>query len=173
MPLPLDAHYPTTTEPERRRRRRILPILLILIGLGAAGGIGWTLATNTITLNGSSNIELGQGTQATVACDTAVTVSLTQSWDNTLNGFTVTEVVVSNYDFASGCAAKTLTFVLVDSSDDKVTNGEGSLKVSAGGVTSSLGGNVASAVAAAGTVTITLTTEVPASSVAKVAIQTA
>lgn len=173
MPLPIETSQDASMPERSRRRRRILPILLILIGLGAASGIGWTLATNTITLNSGSSLELGQGAQTTTACDAAVSVAVTSAWDDTAGGFAASQVVVSNYDFASACAAKTLTFVLADASNNQLTDGTGSLKVSAAGVTSSLTGNVASAVASSGTVTITLTTKVLSSSIAKIAVQTA
>ena len=137
------------------------PVLIIalLSTLGLGGGV---LAAN-IAVNGGSAIEFGQGTVATVACDTAVTLSPTSTYVNGSSAFFVTSVEIRDIDKRQGtsagndgCNGKTLTVKVLDSS---------------GTVLGSIATVVPSATAASATITVTPTPSVTASAVSRLTLE--
>jgi len=97
------------------RRRRVVAGLIVLAAIPA---IGYTLAA-TITINGGSGIEFGQGQVATSACDTTMSVSPGTSWNSSQSKFLVDTVTLTGVDLAAGgddCRGKTFIVTLLDSS---------------------------------------------------------
>ena len=90
--------------------------LKVIIGIGLLAGVmgmGSTLAA-TITLNGGSTVEFGQGVQYVTACDASITVTPASTFvngsagaDATQSNFALTSVKLSGIE--SGCVGKTLT----------------------------------------------------------------
>ena len=90
--------------------------LKVIIGIGLLAGVmgmGSTLAA-TITLNGGSSVEFGQGVQYVTACDASIIVTPTSTFvngsagaDATQSNFALTSVKLSGIE--SGCVGKTLT----------------------------------------------------------------
>ena len=96
--------------PKRNRRGRtkttgMSSLVAVAIGVLLLGGMSTTLA-GTISLNGGSTVEFGQGVVTTAACDPSITVTPTSSYD-TSTGFSVTGVTFSN--IADTCAGKYMT----------------------------------------------------------------
>ncbi len=138
------------------------PVLIIalLATLGLGGGV---LAAN-IAVNGGSAIEFGQGTVATIACDTAVTLSPTSTYNTGASTFLVSSVEIRNIDQRQGtsagndgCNGKTLTVKVLNSS---------------GTVIGSIATAVPSATAASATITVTPTPTVTASDVSRLTFET-
>ena len=134
-----------------------LLIIALLATLGLGGGV---LAAN-IAINGGSAIEFGQGTVATIACDTAVTLSPTSTFST--DKFVVSSVEIRGIDQTagdgsndSGCNGKTLTV--------KVLNTGGS-------TIGSIATIVPSSTASAATITVTPTPQVTASDVARLTLE--
>lgn len=97
------------------RRRRIVAGLVVLSVIPV---IGYTLAA-TITINGGSGIEFGQGQVATSACDTSMTVTPGTSWSTSRSLFLVDTVTLTGVDLAAGgddCRGKIFIVTLLDSS---------------------------------------------------------
>ena len=90
--------------------------LKVIIGIGLLAGVmgmGSTLAA-TITLNGGTAVEFGQGVQYVTACDATIIVTPTSTFQNgsagsdaTQSNFALTSVKLS--DIETGCVGKTLT----------------------------------------------------------------
>ena len=140
---------------------RPLLIVALLATLGIGGGV---LAANvTITgSGGASTIEFGQGTVATIACDTAVTLSPTSTYDST-NGFYISAIEIRDIDKRQGtsagndgCYNKTLTVKALNSS---------------GTVLGSIATVVPTATAASATITVTPTPTVTATAVSRLTLE--
>ena len=120
-----------------------LLIIALLATLGLGGGV---LAAN-INVNSGNAIEFGQGTVATIACDTDVTLVPTSTYESST--FILSSVEIRNIDQRQGtnagndgCNGKTLTVKVLNSS---------------GTVLSSIATVVPSATAASATITVTPT----------------
>jgi ATP-dependent protease HslVU (ClpYQ) peptidase subunit len=110
--------------------------------------VGGITAASAATL-GLSPDSVASGGATVEGCDTSVNVDYTTDYDPTDGAYKVTEVVVSEID-ATACAGQTLDVVVAD--DKYVALGSGSATVSAG------------------TMTLTLSSAVPADEVAHVAV---
>jgi hypothetical protein len=122
-----------------------LLIIALLATLGLGGGV---LAAN-INVNSGNAIEFGQGTVATIACDTDVTLVPTSTYVSGSSTFILSSVEIRNIDQRQGtnagndgCNGKTLTVKVLNSS---------------GTVLSSIATVVPSATAASATITVTPT----------------
>ena len=100
------------SEPPKRKGRSssrkttgMSSLIAVAIGVLVLGGMSTTLA-GTISLNGGSSVEFGQGVVTTAACDSSITVTPTSSYD-TSTAFSVTSVTLSN--IGSECFGKVLT----------------------------------------------------------------
>jgi len=89
---------------ERRRRDRFFMILAGFVGLATLSVVGTTFAAN-IGLNGGNDIEFGQGSQQTVTCDNAITVSPHAGFDAAAGQWGLL-INLSDID-ASACFGKT------------------------------------------------------------------
>jgi len=99
----------------QEKKKRNKPLLIALIGTGAlVATVGGVFAANSITINGGSKIEFGQGIQSTNTCDAALTTAINQTYSTTNSQFEPSTVVVSGIkDFA--CAGKVLHVSLIGS----------------------------------------------------------
>ncbi len=90
--------------------------------------VATTLAAS-VTI-GTGSLEFGQGSQAAVACDTAITTAITETWYNTSTIFEVATIVLSDLNTAAGagvsnagCGGKILKVSLLGSSGTALTIG--------------------------------------------------
>jgi hypothetical protein len=134
-------------------------VIVLLATLGLGGGV---LAAS-ITINSGTAIEFGQGTIATIACDTDVTLSPTSTYNTGASTFLVSSVEIRNIDQRQGtsagndgCNGKTLTVKVLNSS---------------GTVIGSIATAVPSATAASATITVTPTPTVTASAVSRLTLE--
>ena len=123
---------------------------------------------------GTGSLEFGQGSQAAVACDTAITTAITETWYNTSTIFEVATIVLSDLNTAAGagvsnagCGGKILKVSLLGSSGTALTIGSSGTATSAsvtlaspgvnGNQTIASNGVTASLASAGATATLTLT----------------
>lgn len=113
---PLNIHDEESVAP-KRKKNKTLKILLGIAALVAVPAIGTTLAAS-ITIGGGTAIQFGQGVQQATACDDALTVTATSSFDNATGAgqFNVGTIVVSG--IADACTGKTFTVKAFGDSDD-------------------------------------------------------
>jgi hypothetical protein len=88
---------------------------LLIAGGALAMSVGGVFAANSITVNGGSNIEFGQGLASTSSCDSGLTAAINQAYDTSAGKFYVSTVVISGIkDFA--CDGKNVHVSLIGSS---------------------------------------------------------
>jgi hypothetical protein len=140
--------------------------------------VATTLAAS-VTI-GTGSLEFGQGSQAAVACDTAITTAITETWYNTSTIFQVATIVLSNLNTAAGagvsdagCGGKILKVSLLGSDGTALTIGSSGTATSASVTLAATGVNgaqtiasngVTSSLASAGA-TATLTLTIPTDSI--------
>jgi hypothetical protein len=90
---PLSGAFSGSSEPAKKKNKKNGAILLIA-GVALASSIGGVFAAGAITINGTDEIEFGQGVAAVIACDSAATVSMNQTFDTADEVFYVTTVDV-------------------------------------------------------------------------------
>ncbi len=104
----------SASQPAAKQKRRKAPLILAGIGLVAlVPVIGSTFAANIAI--GSGDIEFGQGSQQTVACDTSVTVTPDALYDSASDSWSLT-VAVGGID-TTACEDKVFTVSTWNSSD--------------------------------------------------------
>lgn len=180
---PLNIHAEESVAP-KHKKNKTLKILLGIAALVAVPAIGTTLA-QTITINSDAAVQFGQGSIATAACDTGLTISATSAYSDS---FKVKTITISDIDLTSGCEGKTLTVsaattaspsiegalssgvtqisftipATVGSSDTQVTNLTAGVTATAGLVTSAGAAYKSASTAVpydnAGKITLTITT---------------
>jgi len=140
--------------------------------------VATTLAAS-VTI-GTGSLEFGQGSQAAVACDTAITTAITETWYNASTIFEVATIVLSDLNTAAGagvsnagCGGKILKVSLLGSSGTALTIGSSGTATSASVTLASPGVNgvqtiasngVTASLASAGA-TATLTLTIPTASI--------
>ena len=157
---------------EKGRKKWPLVIAGVAV-LAVAGGIGSTFAAN-ITLNSGNDVEFAQGTQVVSACDPNIETSLTSRVTGGAFYVQTVDVVIDTAE----CAGANLVVRLADSSNNLLTIGGGSNLISididavvaAGGAAVTLSEGTASETD--GVIVITPGSDVAASSVDKVLIET-
>jgi hypothetical protein len=115
---PLTNHFGENFGGSKPRRKRVFigAALLLVVPY-----IGSTLAAS-VTINSGVATEFGQGSQATIACDTSVDTSISQTWYQTSTYFRVSTISLTNLNNASsltlngGCGGKKLKLQLLNSS---------------------------------------------------------
>jgi hypothetical protein len=113
---PLSGAFSGSSEPAKKKNKKNGAILLIS-GIALTSSIGGVFAANSITIN---SVEFGQGVASTNTCDTALTTSVTQSYD-TGTVFRVGTVTISGVD-DSNCSGKDLDVSLIKKSDGTVAS---------------------------------------------------
>jgi len=96
-------------EPSERPSKKKLKVVIGIGLLAGFMGMGSTLAA-TITLNGGTAVEFGQGVQLVTACDNVITVTPTSQFVNDTNtgqaNFRLNTITLSGVD--TGCLGKKL-----------------------------------------------------------------
>ena len=91
------------------RTKKIIAGLLI----ATVGPLVATTLAASVTI-GSGNLEFGQGSQAAVACDSAITSAITETWYQTSTIFRVATISLTALDTAA-CTGKSLKITLLGS----------------------------------------------------------
>ena len=96
-------------EPSERPSKKKLKVIIGIGLLAGVMGMGSTLAAS-ITLNGGTAVEFGQGVQLVTACDDAITVTPTSTFVNSTTegqaNFRLNTVTLSG--IGTGCRGKTI-----------------------------------------------------------------
>jgi len=157
------------------RSKKIIAGFLI----ATVGPLVATTLAASVTI-GTGSLEFGQSSQAAVACDTAITTAITETWYNASTIFEVATIVLSDLNTAAGagvsnagCGGKTLKVSLLGSDGTALTIGSSGTATSASVTLASPGVNgvqtiasngVTASLASAGT-TATLTLTIPPASI--------
>ena len=161
------------------RTKKIIAGLLIAI----VGPLVATTLAASVTIGNGGNLEFGQGSQAAVACDSAITSAITETWYQTSTIFRVATIVLTDLN-TTACTGKLLKISLLGSSGTALTVGTSATSITvaltdvlgaqANGV---LAGNAASLLlttSTANTLTVTLAAGInlDAATVYRVALET-
>lgn len=173
--------------PVHRGRGRLITVLVLLAVLAVGGsymGISSTLATS-VTINGGSSVEFGQGSIPMIACDTSIDTSISQAWSSSSSSFRVATIILSNLNKAAssanngGCGTKDVTVSLVKADGSLLAIGTGSqtsvtvtVPTSDGSATVSAGGFSAAISGSTLTITIASGVSVAPSDVSRLALST-
>jgi hypothetical protein len=118
-------------EPSERPSKKKLKVIIGIGLLAGVMGMGSTLAAS-ITLNGGTAVEFGQGVQLVTACDSAITVTPTAAFVNGTSapqsGFRLATVTLS--DIADSCFGKKLRLNAYTDSDTYTVYTQGAAKTS-------------------------------------------
>ena len=90
-----------------RKKSSSSKIILGFASVAAVAMLGSTLAAS-ITLNGSDDVEFGQGVAQTTACDSTIFVTPVSAFNNSTSAFELTSIELSSVDDDS-CAGKLFT----------------------------------------------------------------
>ena len=113
------------------RTKKIIAGLLI----ATLGPLVATTLAASVTLNGGSSLEFGQGSNLTIACDTTITTALAETWVNGSAYFKVSTITLSGINNAvagagaatdSGCGNKLIKVSLLDSNGAAIIIGSSS-----------------------------------------------
>lgn len=164
---------------DHRTKKIIAGILVATIGPLVA-----TSLAASVTIGDGGNLEFGQGSQAAVACDSAITTAITETWYQSSTIFRVATIVLTDLN-TTACTGKLLKISLLGSSGTALTVGSASatsITVALTDITgtqatgSTLAGNAASLSSTGTTNTLTVTLaagiNLDASTVYRVAIET-
>ena len=128
---PLAGAFAEGSAPEKKKNKKGAA-LLIIAGIGLTASVGGVFAANSITINGGSAIQFGQGVAATNSCVTALNTTMTQTYDNT--SFDVDDVVIKTTSGTfSVCDTKTLVVSLRDNAGAVISGGSASRLVGSSG----------------------------------------
>ena len=92
------------------RTKKIIAGLLI----ATIGPLVATTLAASVTIGNGGNLEFGQGSQAAVACDSAITSAITETWYQTSTIFRVATISLTALDTAA-CTGKSLKITLLGS----------------------------------------------------------
>ena len=105
-------------EPSERPSKKKLKVIIGIGVLAGVMGMGSTLAAS-ITLNGGTAVEFGQGVQLVTACDSAITVTPASEFVNSVTSgqanFRLASVTLS--DIGEGCIGKKIRITAYTDSD--------------------------------------------------------
>jgi hypothetical protein len=147
-------------EPSERPSKKKLKVVIGIGLLAGFMGMGSTLAA-TITLNGGTAVEFGQGVQYVTACDNAITVTPTSEFVNSSadgqSNFALKSIVLSN--IADTCIGKKIRINAYTNSDTNTVYTVAGDRISSPiaftwiytGATTNFGGKPVSGAAAANT----------------------
>jgi hypothetical protein len=108
---PLSGAFAGSSEPAKKNKKN--GALLLISGIALATSIGGVFAAGAITINGTDEIEFGQGVAAVIACNNAATVSVNRVYDTDDDVFYVTTVDVEFTSAAGNCDGLNATVGLV------------------------------------------------------------
>ena len=118
---PLSGAFADSSATTKKKNKKNGAILLIA-GIALTSSIGGVFAaTSTITINGGTDLEFGQGTAAVDVCAANADTEMGQAYDAVDDEFYVTDVVVTfNVANAGECNNKQVKVELVDSTTSQV-----------------------------------------------------
>ena len=91
-----------------RKKSGVMPLLSVVAAVALVGGMSSTLA-GTITLNGGTGVEFGQGIVTAAACDTSIKITPTSAYESDTarasTNFVVSSLKVENVGLATGGSA--------------------------------------------------------------------
>lgn len=106
-------------EPSERPSKKKLKVIIGIGVLAGVMGMGSTLAAS-ITLNGGTAVEFGQGVQLVTACDSAITVTPASEFVNSTTAgqanFRLKSIAITGID--SGCVGKTIRLTAYTDEDE-------------------------------------------------------
>ena len=162
------------------RTKKIIAGLLIAI----VGPLVATTLAASVTIGNGGNLEFGQGSQAAVACDSAITSAITETWYQSSTIFRVATIVLTGLD-TTACTGKSLKISLLGTSGTALTVGTSSATSITVALTNTLGaqsggvlaGNTASLLLTSSTtntltVTIDSAINLDAATVYRIALET-
>ena len=79
--------------------------LIALIGTAVGGGV----FAISIVINTGGDVEFGQGVAGIMACDTAVTLTPSASYDGATETFALSQILLTDVDDNNNCDGKTIT----------------------------------------------------------------
>jgi hypothetical protein len=117
---PLSGAFAESSATTKKKNKKNGAILLIA-GIALTSSIGGVFAANSITINGGSDIEFGQGVAETSSCDTdGITAAISQELPSgTTTEFVVRDVTLTNID--AGCNGLDLVVSLLDDNNGELT----------------------------------------------------
>jgi hypothetical protein len=124
---PLSGAFAGSSEPAKKNKKN--GALLLISGIALATSIGGVFAAGAITINGTDEIEFGQGVAAVIACNNAATVSVNREYDTDDDVFYVTTVDVEFTSAAGNCDELNATVGLVLNDGSTTTFDSGSAAV--------------------------------------------
>ena len=108
---PLSGAFAGSSEPAQKSKKN--GAILLISGIALAASIGGVFAAGAITINGTDEIEFGQGVADVVACNSAATVTLNRTYNTVASEFRVTTVDVEFTSAAGACDGLDATVGLV------------------------------------------------------------
>ena len=109
---PLSGAFSGSSEPAKKKNKKNGAILLIS-GIALTSSIGGVFAAGSITLNGTDELEFGQGVAEVLVCNNAADVTVNQTYDTTDGEFYVTTVDVVFVSASGACDGLDATAGLV------------------------------------------------------------
>lgn len=166
---PLSPYLDGASNPPKSKRVSANPrkIWIGAVLLAFLPSLSTTLASS-IAINSNSAIEFGQGSQATVVCDSSITVAIGTEWSQVDTFFKASTITLGDLNTTSGaCLGKTLTIKALSSSGSEIDlNGP-----------STSGNSLSLSVSSAGSTTATqvlnITGSVNSVEIARVTVETA
>jgi hypothetical protein len=116
---PLSGAFADSSATTKKKNKKNGAILLIS-GIALATSIGGVFAANSITINGGTALEFGQGVAATSSCDDGVTTSLSQTFVSTATGFRAGTLTIGGLK-TTECADVDLKVSLINASNSAIT----------------------------------------------------
>ena len=86
---------------QNKKRGGLMPLLAVVVSVAVVGGMSTTLA-GTISLNGGSSVEFGQGVVTTAACDTSIDITPISAYQGSDSTFYIEKITLSKIGFETG-----------------------------------------------------------------------
>jgi hypothetical protein len=119
------------------KSRRVKPwqVIIGVVALVLVPSLGNTFAGSiAVNANNGNKVEFGQGTTATAACDSDVTITPSAKYDTGTAQFYLESITISNIDFnndvTNSCLGKTIELSIIDSVTNVTPWGSGNNTVS-------------------------------------------
>jgi hypothetical protein len=126
---PLNIHPEEAVNVPKKKKNKTLKVMLGIAALVAVPVVGTTLAAS-IAINSGGNVNFGQGTATTAACDTAITTAASSSYAS--SAFKLKTITLSDIDLTSSpnCAGRTFIVSVDGGSGTEVDISSGVSEVS-------------------------------------------
>jgi hypothetical protein len=129
---PLNIHPEEEVAVPKKKKNKSLKVMLGIAALVAVPVVGTTLAAS-IGINSGGNVNFGQGSVATAACDDAITTEASSSYETVSStaAFYLKTITLSGIDLTSGkCAGKSFIVSVDGGSGTEVNISTGVKQVS-------------------------------------------